>query len=92
MGPKSQYNNPAYQVETKESVEFDKQPPPKLDRFVRLVEVTRPTDHFPAYQPEIVFLHGDKVVERRMISKPDLFAYAHPVAIDMVDPRNNNDL
>lgn len=58
------------------------------DKFVRIKNVTRKTDNFEAFQPEVLWLDGDTIVKRELISKPDMFEMAFAIAGDLVDPRN----
>ncbi len=57
-------------------------------RFIRIVQIpSTDGDHFPGYQPEIVFIKDDKVVRRILIDKPNLFEYAYTKAGEFIDPR-----
>lgn len=49
-----------------------KAPEEQVVTFVALRNVTRKTDHFPAYCVEIAVMKGDKVLDRRIVSKRDL--------------------
>lgn len=61
-----------------------------IESFVRIKKhPLKPGDHFEAFQPEIVYVQGDKVVDRKLVSKPDMFEMAFAIAADMVDPRND---
>lgn len=63
----------------------------KLERFIRIVELPRaPGDAYTGYQPELIWVDGDKVVRRKMIDKPNLFEYAYTNAGEMIDPRNES--
>lgn len=62
---------------------------PKPIRYVRLVELPlAPGDAYQGYQPEIIHVLGDTIVERTMISKPNLFEFAWSQAGEYIDPRN----
>lgn len=43
-----------------------------IDQFFRVKEVTLPTDHFPAYEIEMLTLQGGKILKRESITKRDL--------------------
>ena len=58
-----------------------------VEKFVRLVDVTRPTDQVPAWQPEILFVQGNKITKRELASKPDTWPMAFSVAQDLIDPK-----
>jgi len=63
--------------------------PTKLERFIRIVEMPlKPGDMYQSYQPEIVIIDGDRVVQRRLVDKPNLFEYAFTQAGELIDPRN----
>lgn len=43
-----------------------------VDQFFRVKEVTLPTDHFPAFEIEMVTVQGTKLLRRESITKRDL--------------------
>lgn len=61
-----------------------------IESFVRIKKhKLKNGDHWESFQPEVVYVQGDKVVDRKMVSKPDMFEMAFAIAADMVDPRND---
>lgn len=59
-----------------------------VQRFVRIIELPpEGGDHFPGFQPEIVFIKDDKVIKRVLVDKPNLFEYAYTKAGEFIDPR-----
>ena len=47
-------------------------------------------DAFQGYQPELVWLDGDRVVRRKLVDKPNLFEFAFTQAGEYIDPRNES--
>jgi hypothetical protein len=63
----------------------------KLERFIRIVELPlHPGDTLRGYQPEIIWVEGDRVVRRKLVDKPNLFEYAYTNAGELIDPRNES--
>lgn len=70
-------------------------PPPRplreCQRFIRIVELERKQgDVFSGFQPEIIWVDGDRVVKRKVVDKPNLFEYAFTQAGELIDPRNES--
>lgn len=67
------------------------EPPKKLERFIRIIELPRkPTDAFVGYQPEVVWVEGDRIIKRKLVDKPNLFEFAFTQAGELIDPRNES--
>lgn len=61
------------------------------ERFIRIVELERKAgDTFAGYQPELIWVKDDEVVQRKLIDKPNLFEYAFTQAGEYIDPRNES--
>lgn len=65
--------------------------PKAEERYIRIKNVTRDEDQFPAYQTEVIEVVDDTIVSRRLIGVPDLFEYAYSQAGLLVDPRIDHD-
>lgn len=60
-----------------------------IEKFFRIVELDlKSGDSFRGYQPEIITVQDGVVIDREMVSKPDLFEFAQAAAVDLIDPRN----
>jgi hypothetical protein len=60
------------------------------ERFFRIVELPLgPGDTLRGYQAEMVSVEGDRIVERVLLDKPNMFEYAQTHLVDLMDPRNN---
>lgn len=67
------------------------EPKKKLQRFIRIVQLPLAAgDTFTGYQPELIWVDGDKVVRRKLVDKPNLFEFAYSSAGELVDPRNES--
>jgi len=59
------------------------------EHFIRIVKTKKnASDHFDAFQPEIITVRGNQIIKRQMIDKPNLFEYAYCIAAELIDPRN----
>lgn len=62
--------------------------PEEIQRFIRIIEHDRkPGDQFRGYQCETIQVLGNKVMERKLVGKVDVFEMAYSTAGDLVDPR-----
>ncbi len=62
----------------------------KPEKFFRLVEHDLQNgDTLRGYQAEMVEIVGDRVMNRSLLEKPDVFEYAQTRLIDLIDPRIN---
>jgi hypothetical protein len=55
-------------------------------KYVRLKNVTLPSDSQPAFQPEIVEIQGDTLLRKYLIDKRDVAHLAFHKAMLLVDP------
>lgn len=79
------------QYEEPKAPEASEPSPPasaKPDRFCRMRRVEVVNSHWPAYQAEVVYIQGDKIVRRELLGKPDMFEYVYAQIADQLDPRN----
>jgi len=75
------------------SVPAEKKDKPQIvERFIRIIQVHPKTgDTFASFQPEIITIIDDQVVERKTVGTPNFFEYAQTKAADLIDPRNQVD-
>ena len=60
----------------------------KTERFIRIVSLGRGEGHYEAFQPELIEVSGDRVISRKMLSKPNVYEHAFAHGADLLDPRN----
>lgn len=68
---------------------MDKKPSTgKIEYYYALRRVPRETDHWPAFQVEVVGIDGDQLVKKQLLGKPDTLTMVMATLTELTDPRN----